>query len=256
MGGRFAVMDDRTVPDTLETCFEFSSGRLAIFGQYESSGNPILASGEIEMRGTQGTVYVDGEGYQIVPERGGQFQDRKPRMKPETIEGSGGNANLTELHARNFLDCMRTRAKPNADVEIGHRSTTFSLIAIAIAVEHVVSSLAKQGVRMRCAGQGIVTGAAMNRIGTVTAHQHVVSAISIQVVVVHVAVQRVVAVTSQQFVRLIATIHRIVAATADQPVFGTHAPEDIISASSKDFIVNTCAFNNDFFTRWQTRSLD
>ncbi len=135
MGGRFAVMDDRTVPDTLETCFEFSSGRLAIFGQYESSGNPILASGEIEMRGTQGTVYVDGEGYQIVPERGGQFQDRKPRMKPETIEGSGGNANLTELHARNFLDCMRTRAKPNADVEIGHRSTTFSLIAnISLAV--------------------------------------------------------------------------------------------------------------------------
>jgi hypothetical protein len=32
-------------------------------------------------------------------------------------------------HARNFLDCVRSRAKPNSDVEEGHRSTTMSLLA-------------------------------------------------------------------------------------------------------------------------------
>jgi predicted dehydrogenase len=131
MGGRFAVDDDRTIPDTMEVCFEFASGRLVIFGQYEASGNKPFPSGEIELRGTLGTVYVNTKGYQIEPEKGGQFQDPKPRMKPEKAEDPRGNENedLTVMHARNFLDCMRTREKPNADVEIGHRSTTFSLIA-------------------------------------------------------------------------------------------------------------------------------
>ncbi|HUT90639.1 MAG TPA: Gfo/Idh/MocA family oxidoreductase [Thermoguttaceae bacterium] len=129
MGGRFAVDDDRTVPDTLEVVFEFASGRLAVFGQYEASGNPAFPRGEIEIRGTQGTVYVDTKGFEVVPERGGQFQDREPRMEPMEVKAQGNNAGLTALHARNFLDCIKSREKPHADVEIGHRSTSFSLMA-------------------------------------------------------------------------------------------------------------------------------
>jgi predicted dehydrogenase len=135
MGGRFAVDDDRTIPDTLEATFEFASGRLAIFGQYEASGNPIfrrnpkLASPEIEIRGTLGSVYVTTQSYEVLPERGGQFQDAKPRMEPMVdVSGKGEDA-LTALHARNFLDCVKSRNRPNADVEIGHRSTTMSLLA-------------------------------------------------------------------------------------------------------------------------------
>ena len=135
MGGKFAVDDDRTIPDTAEAVFQFASGRLAVFGQYEASGNPALRTGEIELRGTQGTAYVSERAYEIVPERGGQFQDRKPRMKPIEKSVQGSNATLTADHARNFLDCIKTRKKPNADVEIGHRSTTCSLLAnISLAV--------------------------------------------------------------------------------------------------------------------------
>ncbi|MEM6471304.1 MAG: Gfo/Idh/MocA family oxidoreductase [Planctomycetota bacterium] len=129
MGGIFAVDDDRTIPDTLQVTFEFDSGRLAIFGQYETSGRPGLPQGEIELRGTDGTCYVTEREYEIIPETGGQFAKRGPRMKPEKKEIDGGNARLTQDHARNFLDCVKTREEPNADVEIGHRSTTMSLIA-------------------------------------------------------------------------------------------------------------------------------
>ncbi len=129
LGGQYAVDDDRTIPDTLQANFEFASGRLAIFGQYETSGNKPFPYGEIELRGTKGTVYVDGRGYRVVPERGGQFQDRTPRMEAEEVQATGDNRNLTALHARNFLDCMKSREKPNADVEIGHRSTSFSLMS-------------------------------------------------------------------------------------------------------------------------------
>ncbi len=136
LGGRFAVDDDRTMPDTMEATFEFASGRLAVFGQYEASGNPIfpydnpvLSRPEMELRGTLGTAYIGGRTFNVVPERGGQFQDRTPRMEPITVEDAGGNADLTTTHARDFLDCIKTRNRPQADVEIGHRSTTMSLLA-------------------------------------------------------------------------------------------------------------------------------
>ena len=50
-------------------------------------------------------------------------------MEPLEEKATGGNSNLTAAHARNFLDCVKSRAKPHADVEIGHRSTTMSLLA-------------------------------------------------------------------------------------------------------------------------------
>jgi predicted dehydrogenase len=131
-GGRFALDDDRTVPDTLEVIFEFASGRLAMFGQYEASGNPALRSGEIEFRGTLGTAYTSEGNFEFIAERAGQFQKPGPRTTPLRVTSRDGD--LTAQHARNFLDCIVSRARPNADVEIGHRSTTFSHLAnIALA---------------------------------------------------------------------------------------------------------------------------
>jgi predicted dehydrogenase len=128
MGGRYAIDDDRTIPDTAEAMFEFASGRLAIFGQYEASGVPALAKGEVELRGTLGTVYVSERSYEILTDRSGQFQEPKfPRAKSETVKA--GDGDLTVQHARNFIDCIKTRSKPNCDVETGHLSTTFSLLA-------------------------------------------------------------------------------------------------------------------------------
>ncbi len=127
LGGRFAVEDDRTIPDTMEAIFEFASGRLAIFGQYEANGNPALPKGELELRGTLGTAYVDGHVFELVPERGGQFQDGKPRIEPLKVRIAEGDPTIA--HAHNFLDCIKSRREPNADVEEGHRSTTMSLLA-------------------------------------------------------------------------------------------------------------------------------
>lgn len=137
MGGKFVIDDDRTIPDTLEVCFQFGNRRLAIFGQYEACGNSAMATdtagralGEVEFRGTQGTLYLMGGRYVIVPEQGGQFQERGLRVEAKTEPGYGENETLMgALHARNFLDCMRSRKQPNSDIESGHRSTTMSLIA-------------------------------------------------------------------------------------------------------------------------------
>jgi predicted dehydrogenase len=135
VGGRYAIDDDRTIPDTLEAVFEFASGRLAIFGQYEASQLPALAKGEVELRGTLGAVYISEKEYEIMPEKLGQFQNPKTaRAKAEKAVADDGD--LTVQHARNFIDCIKSREKPNADVEIGHRSTSMSLLAnIALATK-------------------------------------------------------------------------------------------------------------------------
>jgi predicted dehydrogenase len=95
---------------------------------YETCGNQTMARGAyIELRGTRGTLFINDSQFEIMPETGGQFQQRRPRTEPMVQKSSEGNH--TVQHARNFLDCMRTREKPNADVEEGHRSTTMSLMA-------------------------------------------------------------------------------------------------------------------------------
>jgi len=133
-GGRFAVDDDRTVPDTMEVIFEFASGLLLIFGQYEASGGSALVDGEIEFRGALGNLYPgsSGHGYKIVPSKGGQFQDSNPRIKP--AEGKRIDGDLTVQHIRNFLNCVKIRRRTNCDMETGHRSTTFAHLGnIALA---------------------------------------------------------------------------------------------------------------------------
>lgn len=145
MGGKYIVNDDRTIPDTMIACFEFASGCLFEFHHYEASGNAIMATNEhgnplgfFEMRGTQGTLFAYDNHYIIRPERPGQFQSKTPRAEWEDwhLEKSGtGNLEITDLHAQNFLDCIRSRELPNGDVEEGHLSTIMPHIAnISLAV--------------------------------------------------------------------------------------------------------------------------
>ena len=96
---------------------------------------------EIELRGTKGTMLIQNRGFEIIPERineHGRFQrtpldrnterrqraDTKTLIEPMKVEGPGG----TEFHTRNFLDCVKSRQRCNADIATGHRSTSAPLI--------------------------------------------------------------------------------------------------------------------------------
>jgi len=127
LGGKYAVDDDRTIPDTMQVVYEFASGRLLMFGQYEANGAPAFLKGsDIELRGALGTLYGGDRSYEVVPERGGQFQDDAPRLEPLKQAAPDQGADVTTLHMRNFLDCVKSREKPLADVEEGHKSVVFA----------------------------------------------------------------------------------------------------------------------------------
>lgn len=139
-GGKFAVEDDRTIPDTMDVVYEFASGKLITFSIYEGSGGDLFQSGEVELRGTKGTLNADENGYRITPVRAGQFQGWKQAGEAEEQNSKtqmlpdGSSGDSTAAVVRNFIDCVKSRNTPFCPLEEGHRSTSFAHLAnIALA---------------------------------------------------------------------------------------------------------------------------
>ena len=130
VGGRFAVDDDRTIPDTMETTFEMPGGALVVFGIYEAGGGNPIAGGELELIGTKGTLVANETSWAVRPARAGQFQDWKALVEPREVKGDGtGPEDSTARLVRNFVDCVKSRATPWCPLEEGHRSTSFAHLA-------------------------------------------------------------------------------------------------------------------------------
>lgn len=143
MGGKYALEDNREIPDTIEVLWEYPGGTLVTFSQFNATAAPAgLRGGEIEFRGTKGTLYLQGGGYEVVPDAltPNEFPARNPadrhyesqwRVGEKTvIEPRKGRGDAdTAHHARNFLDCVKSRQPCHCDIETGHRSTSATLIA-------------------------------------------------------------------------------------------------------------------------------
>lgn len=142
MGGHFAVKDNREIPDTLEVVWDYG-GVLVMFSQINANGAPPnIQRSEMELRGTLGTMYLHGNRWEVVPEpvtdtlfgartpldrvtERAYGPSKKTRIEPKVVKGSADTA----FHARNFLDCVKSRAKCNCDIVTGHLSTSATQIA-------------------------------------------------------------------------------------------------------------------------------
>jgi len=78
--------------------------------------------------GTNGTLFADRIGFELYPEpKGSSIPGLESKSyhaegwRAERAEATGEDA--TGLHVKNFIDCVRSREKPVADIETGHRST-------------------------------------------------------------------------------------------------------------------------------------
>jgi predicted dehydrogenase len=143
MGGKFALADNREVPDTLEVLWTYPGNTLVTFSQFNASAAPAgINRGEVELRGTKGTLYLQSNGYEVVPDviTNNEFPARTPidrnvekgwrKGAKALIEAKKvtGKAD-TAAHARDFLDCVKSRKRCHCDLETGHRSTSAALIA-------------------------------------------------------------------------------------------------------------------------------
>src|SRR5262245_46928213 len=119
MGGKFAVRDNRDTPDTLSVTYEYP-GFISTYENRECNGQNLNGRGYgILFHGTEASFFIHREAYEIVPER------ERRGIAASRVE----NANRQgETHIRNFLDCIKSRQLPTSDIEIGHRSTSTSLL--------------------------------------------------------------------------------------------------------------------------------
>ena len=144
-GGKLYLRDRRDTPDTHEVTWEYP-GFLAHYtclhhnscGHNGDAGHKPFGSYGIQFHGTLGTLFVDRAGYQVTPqmktraEPGGisfraAFDDLTGISMYYELAGAAGRGTTSAQHVphvRNFLQCVKSRELPVADIEIGHRTTT------------------------------------------------------------------------------------------------------------------------------------
>jgi predicted dehydrogenase len=107
-GGIYIHKDGRTAPDTINVMVEYPGDLTATFDCTIAAGATGAAQ---EFYGTEGRLLIHRGGY--------EYRSRDRNSPPVVVKAEGDQ---TVDHVANFLDCVRTRKRPNADVQIGHRS--------------------------------------------------------------------------------------------------------------------------------------
>ncbi|MBX6313024.1 MAG: gfo/Idh/MocA family oxidoreductase, partial [Isosphaeraceae bacterium] len=124
-GGRFIKQDNTNAPDTQVASFQFES----FTAEWEHrlySGNPAEKHNiGCYFYGTDGTFHMGWlDGWTFYP-----ANPKKAPIHQEPELHKPDDQNIRELFA-NFLHCIKTGERPVCDIEIGHRSTNMSLLAM------------------------------------------------------------------------------------------------------------------------------
>jgi predicted dehydrogenase len=150
LGGKYYAEDNAQTPDTLEVSYTYENPSFVLVYELRlNNANSMYAkSYGIEFHGTDGTLFVDRSGFELFPEtrkRDNKVVGLAPEMKMSSMNNSGND------HVRNFIDCIKSRQRPNSDVEIGHRSTSVCLLGN-------VSFRSQQRVVWDVANQKLISG--------------------------------------------------------------------------------------------------
>ncbi|OHB78853.1 MAG: hypothetical protein A2V98_03465 [Planctomycetes bacterium RBG_16_64_12] len=133
-GGRYASNPEELVaetPDTQIALYDFDgllvSFELTLYGDYMLKIDSVVRDGDlfplwqhcatrIEIFGTEGLMMIGrhGGGWQVFV---------RPHQRQPVVKDQMYGRFPDPEHKENFISCIRSRAKPNADVLEGHRST-------------------------------------------------------------------------------------------------------------------------------------
>jgi predicted dehydrogenase len=115
-GGKLFYDDDQVTPDTLVATYDFPNTTVIwehrIWSKTGLEGESFSAT----IYGEKGTLVFDKKGWHVTD----------PREPPEKDGDSGASDKAVDPeapHLKNFLDCVRSGKRPNADIEEGHKST-------------------------------------------------------------------------------------------------------------------------------------
>ena len=108
VGGRFHFNDDQETPDTLMVQYAYPHATIIWEHRLWSTHGVEGRSAAAAFYGDAGTLVVDRGGWKVY--------DLNETIASDTSEQS-------IAHLRNFIDCIKTRSRPAADIESGHISS-------------------------------------------------------------------------------------------------------------------------------------
>jgi len=112
-GGKYYFDDAQEWPDTMMVTYDFAPGYLMTYEMRVWNAYPL--DGESE-----GAAVYGDNGYVVIGNNCWRAFDRRGKLIKEEPGSYAGDT----AHVKNFLDCMRSRGKPAADLEtIGHPSS-------------------------------------------------------------------------------------------------------------------------------------
>jgi len=121
-GGKFGYPNDAMeTPDTQQVIWAYPEYTMIWEHMLGAGRGPEAREHGVVFHGNSGVLVIDRAGWEVYPET-----DRidKPReyKYPGVPRRGAGSTDYHLLHVQNFIDCMRSRKRPNSDVEIGHNS--------------------------------------------------------------------------------------------------------------------------------------
>ncbi len=108
-----ALLQQRQTPDTMSAALMYPKALV----EFDSALLGYIEGGGIMFRGTKAAMRLHRSGFEVYEEVPGYteaFQPPKAILKQNSVP-RGGDGD----HLQNFLDCIRSRATPNASVEVG-----------------------------------------------------------------------------------------------------------------------------------------
>jgi predicted dehydrogenase len=113
MGGKFAYPDDAAeTPDTMQALYEFDDYTLLWDHGLGIDGGYYGRSHGLGFVGNNGTLVVDRNGWEVIPEGG-----KDPKM--ERVDLKEGDGQGLNNHMKNFIECIHDRDKsPNTNIGI------------------------------------------------------------------------------------------------------------------------------------------
>ncbi|MBN2357109.1 Gfo/Idh/MocA family oxidoreductase [candidate division KSB1 bacterium] len=127
-GGRYHYHDDWEFYDTLVTSFEYKDKLITWEGKSCNAFNYHNRGRGVTIHGTEGTVLIDRNGYEIYDHGNKRVFSFEKAEKDDTIDVSGGGP-LTDAHFQNFINAIRSGEKLNSPIDEGNVSVTMLLLS-------------------------------------------------------------------------------------------------------------------------------
>jgi len=122
-GGRYHFKDDWQFYDTLVTSFEYE-GKMISWEGRSCQGMKVYGRDRgSAILGTEGTVIVDRDGYEIYDLKGAKTGELRTGTKTSSSDLLGSDS-MTDLHLANFIAGIRKGEKLNAPVSVGNVAVT------------------------------------------------------------------------------------------------------------------------------------